>query len=161
MARSTARRAWRRRFSSAAAPSSPSAAAWSRSYAKSRSASSTFRSCPTSSSTRSEGSGIERLRQQVGGMPDVEPGGGQMHGTARVRRRDEEVGTVEASSPDRGDFPVPDVGGELRLERVVGAAGAAAEPVVLGVDRDVRRRQYGANCAGRLLNVPEVARVLD
>ena len=52
------------------------------------------------------------------------------------------------------------VGDELRLERGVGAAGAAAQAVVVGVAQSVRRREHGAHRAVRLLHVAEVARVL-
>ena len=63
-------------------------------------------------------------------MPDVEPGGCQMHGAARVRRRDERVGTAAGGMPDRSDLPFPDVGGELRLERVglLGGNARSIEP---------------------------------
>src|SRR5919201_1620531 len=94
-------------------------------------------SCATSSPTRS---GIERLGEQVGGVADVEAGGAEVHGATWVRRRDQRL-TGAASPPDGSDLAVTDLGCEVGLEGVVRAAGAAAQPVVVGVDGRVRRRE--------------------
>src|SRR3989442_1567672 len=91
-------------------------------------------SCTTSSSTRSD---IERLREQVGGGADVEAGGAEVHGAARVRRRDQRL-AGPAGAPDSCDLAIPDLGRELGLQRVVRATGATAQPVVVRVDGRVR-----------------------
>ena len=105
---------------------------------------------------------IECLREQVGGMADVEArgrAGASCSPGWPTRRR---AGSVAAGAAQRRDLAVADRARQLRLQRRVRAAGAAAQAVVVGLAQVVRaRRARSAPHRVRLLDVAQVARILD
>ena len=79
-----------------------------------------------------------------------------MHRAAGVRAGDH----GRAGAGDRRQLPRPDLGRHVGVQRGVGAAGAAAQPLVIELDQVGIAPEDRPDVLVRLLHVPQVARVL-
>ena len=102
-----------------------------------------------------------RRRCRPGGAPST-PGGRRGASRTRGWRWRRPSRPMRCRGPaDGGDLAVADLAGQRRLERRVGAAGAAAQAVVVELDDVGDVAEHGAHRLVGPLHVAEVARVLD